>query len=150
MAVMPLSLLEGDLQHCVPYRPQTMVDDMDRKERFAYALREVMRFRGFTQERLAQAVGRSPQTVRRWCSGEYSPSVLEVAGLADVLGVDDRYFTRPPEPQPYPLRDFLTEVTAAAEAEGQGRETHQDQDPPPAAPHSTARGRRPRPRSSGQ
>ncbi len=41
---------------------------------------------GFTQEKLAAAVGVSRQTVAKWESGETSPDLEHAAALADALG----------------------------------------------------------------
>ena len=41
---------------------------------------------GFTQERLAEVVGVSRQTVAKWESGETSPDLEHAAALAEALG----------------------------------------------------------------
>lgn len=147
MAVMALSLIGRDAQSRSPY-PAVMVDDMDKRERFAYALREVLRVRKMSQAELATQLGRSEQTIQRWASAATVPSVLEIGPLADALGIDPIYFIRPPEPQPYPVRDFLREVTGAAEAEGRDRASRQDQGQQPEAHAEAQRKRTRRTRSS--
>jgi len=146
--VMPLSQMGGDLQPWRAYPRRSMVDDVDRRERFAYALREALRIRKMSQGQLAERIGRAEGTVRRWAAGQTLPSVLEIAPLADALGVEYRYFVKPPEPQPYPVREFLREVTASAEEAGQGRSDHSDQAPPPEAPRTKGRRRSRRLRDS--
>ncbi|MBE6466469.1 helix-turn-helix domain-containing protein [Denitrobacterium detoxificans] len=42
--------------------------------------------KGLTQERLAEVVGVSRQTVAKWESGETSPDLEHAAALADALG----------------------------------------------------------------
>lgn len=88
---------------------------------FSYALRAAIQHRGMTYEELGGLVGHPKGTIQRWATGATLPSVWDIAQLADALGVEDSYFVRPPEPTPYPLHDFLREVTQRAEVEGRDR-----------------------------
>jgi len=148
VVVMPLSPMVGDARYCGPYARATVNDDMERRERLAFALRAVMKERGLTQAELAQMLGRSEQTVRRWAGGLTVPSVLEIEPLAEALRVDPIYFVTPPEPQPYPVRDFLRELTAAAEEEGRARDRRQGRGPQNGVRHRAPQGKRRPPRST--
>lgn len=88
--------------------------DVDRKGRFAYALRRARVQRGLTPPQLAQRVGVSRGTVNRWedAQSKDAPSILKLAALSSALGVDPRLFAvLPPEP-PSEVDQFL--VTEAA------------------------------------
>ena len=91
------------------------VPDSDTRERLAFAIRSAM------VGRSAQAIAdcmtpkRSKETVARWARGETVPSALDVAPLADALGVRVEFLVRPPELPSYPLSEYLV-TDAAVEA----------------------------------
>lgn len=83
------------------------MQDVDAKKKLSFALMWAMWQRDVTPPKLAQAIGKSPDAVRRWRDGESAPSVLDVASLARALGVRVDYFTNPPEVPDYPFDDFM-------------------------------------------
>ena len=149
MGVMAVSLVGRDPQHVPPYS-RRMVDDMEARQKWAYALREAMKARDVTQEELADRLHKSVSTIQRWATGVSIPSVLEIPPMAEALGVQPIYFVTPPEPQPYPVRDFLVEVTAEAAAEGRERSNHRGRGPKPPARPRIERRRQPRHRNTGE
>ena len=63
------------------------------KEHIIRSLRERS---GYTQAALAQAIGVSDMTVRRWESGQREPRASEIAKLCEVLGVSEAELLRGP------------------------------------------------------
>ncbi len=64
-------------------------------------LREARRKLGWTQARLAQAIGTSQPAISQWEAGKSSLADATVAAIAEALGVD---LTAPPEDAPSPAR----------------------------------------------
>lgn len=91
-----------------------MADDVERKERLAYAIRAAMARRGLTAPMLAELVGRSSVTVGRWVRGDTAPSALDVGPLANALGVRADYLIDPPAIPEYPLEQYLVETAVQA------------------------------------
>lgn len=78
-----------------------------------------MRRQRLTPPKLARVIGKNAETVRRWRDGETVPNVLEIAPLAEALGVDPIYLVNPPPVPDYPLDEYLVRETIAdAVAEG--------------------------------
>lgn len=101
---------------------------MERKDRLAYAITEAMRRRGLTPPRVAAAMGKNADTIRRWRDGETVPSAIDVAPLAEALGVRVDYLVTPPPIPAYPIEEFLVaETVEDALAEGIDRaQLHRD------------------------
>lgn len=121
-------------------RPVT--NDKDRKRRLAFAVFWAMWQRDVTPPKLAAAIGRDANTVRRWRDGETAPSVLDVGPLARALGVRPDYFTDPPEVPVYPFEDYLLETDvqrAVASGGEEGRRRSQVPRDPDRRPQSPAR-----------
>jgi ribosome-binding protein aMBF1 (putative translation factor) len=98
---------------------------MDRRERLAFAIATAMRRQGLTPPKLAAKLGKSKETVRRWRDGDAVPSMLEVAPLAEALGVNPIYLINPPEVPEYPLDEYLVRETvdhAVEEAAAEDRQ----------------------------
>lgn len=106
--VMPSAHLDARRQWTGPI-VRFMVDDMERKERLAYAIRAAMAHRKLSAPDLAELIGRHPVTVGRWVRGETAPSALDVGPLAMALGVHATMFIDPPAIPEYPLAQFLIE-----------------------------------------
>lgn len=53
----------------------------------AYTIREKRRACGYTQERLAQALGLTPAAVSKWETGQTLPDVTMLCPLAEALGI---------------------------------------------------------------
>ena len=53
----------------------------------AYTIREKRRACGYTQERLAQALGLTPAAVSKWETGQTLPDVTLLCPLAEALGI---------------------------------------------------------------
>lgn len=96
------------------YLRHSMADDVERKERLAYAIRAAMARRGLTAPMLAELVGRSSVTVGRWVRGDTAPSALDVGPLANALGVRADYLIDPPAIPEYPLEQYLVETAVQA------------------------------------
>jgi transcriptional regulator with XRE-family HTH domain len=88
---------------------RTVLGDLERKQRLAFAIQMAMARRGLTPPKLARILDKHADTVRRWRDGETAPSVLEVFPLAEALGVDPSYLINPPAVPEYPLDDYLVE-----------------------------------------
>lgn len=86
------------------------MDDLDRKKRLSFAIFWAMRERDVTPPKLAKAIGRSADTVRRWLDEDGAPNALDLAPLADALGVRVDYFTHPPRVPDYPFSEYATEA----------------------------------------
>jgi transcriptional regulator with XRE-family HTH domain len=75
---------------------------------FAEKLREARENSGFSQERVAKAIGVSPELLARWESGERVPSALYLDQLARLYGVDsESLFGDGPLVYSSRLRDLL-------------------------------------------
>jgi transcriptional regulator with XRE-family HTH domain len=102
-----------------PVRQQStlrvVLTDTEREERLAYAIAEAMRRRRLTPPKVAQMIGKSADTVRRWANGRNGPSALDIDPLAAALGVDPMYLIRPPEIPAYPLDAFLVDEVSSPE-----------------------------------
>jgi len=85
------------------------VDMAQERERLGYAISAAMQQRGFTEAGLARVLGRSPNTISRWATGETVMSALDVKPLAIALGVVYDLFVDPPEVPTYPIKDYLVE-----------------------------------------
>ena len=48
---------------------------------------EAREARGWSQERLAQAIGTTQQTVQRWESGQVDPQVSKIEAISKALGI---------------------------------------------------------------
>ena len=70
------------------------------KERIIRSLRERS---GYTQATLAQAIGVSDMTVRRWESGQREPRASEITKLCEVLGVSEAELLRGPAEEKWVL-----------------------------------------------
>lgn len=90
-----------------------VLSDVERRERLAFAISEAMRRNGQTPPKVAKLVGKSAETVRRWRDGETTPDILDVAPLAEALGVRVDYLVTPPPVPDYPIEEYL--VRGAAE-----------------------------------
>lgn len=112
--VMNLSRLDTETR-LSPSTVRDMVDDVARKDRFAYALVQAMEARQLSADDLARSIGRERRTIQRWRSGDSVPSVLELGPLARALGVDPNLFIEPPPIPEYPIHGYLL---PQAEAEG--------------------------------
>ena len=71
------------------------------KEHIIRSLRERS---GYTQAALAQAIGVSDMTVRRWESGQREPRASEIAKLCEVLGVSEAELLRGPAEEKIEVR----------------------------------------------
>lgn len=94
------------------------VTDVMRKERLSYAIREGMRRKGLSAPELANLIGRAPVTVGRWVRGETTPSILDVAPLAEALGVRADFLIDPPAIPEYPIEKYLLEAVQEGVQEG--------------------------------
>lgn len=91
----------------LPTLTPVMKDD-DRKQQLSFAIFWAMRERGVTPPKLGKAIGKSPDTIRRWMDGEGAPNALDLAPLAAALGLRVDYFTHPPDVPAYPFADYET------------------------------------------
>lgn len=84
-----------------------MVDEVERKERLAFAIEAAMAAQGMEDDDLAERIGKSPTTVGRWRRGDTVPSALEILPLATALGVEPRFLLDPPPKPTYPIEEYL-------------------------------------------
>lgn len=99
-----------------------VLPDSERRQRLAFAIRAAMGKR--TAQDVAEAIQpkRSKETIGRWARGDTVPSALDIAPLAEVLGVRPELLIDPPALPTYPLSEYLVEQTVeAAMAEGKRR-----------------------------
>lgn len=102
-----------------------LMNDADRKARLSFAIFWAMRERHVKPPALAKAIGRSDDTIRRWLDDDGStPSALDLAPLAEALGVRVDYFTNPPDLPAYPFADYVSAdpPTLIAQARESGAE----------------------------
>ena len=74
-----------------------LVPDLAYRERAAVALRAAMLYRDMTTDDVADAIGMSPETVRRWLRTDRGISAEEASRLTEVLNAPSDLFIRPPE-----------------------------------------------------
>jgi len=110
------------------------MDDAERRERLAAAIRAAMA--GRTAQGVAEAMEprRSKETVARWARGETVPSALDVGPLAEALGVSAELFVSPPEVPRYPIERYLLDAAASGAEEGRRRATTRPGGPVPSTP----------------
>lgn len=89
-----------------------MVDEVERKERLAFAIEAAMAAQGMEDAELAQLVGKSETTIGRWRRGDTVPNALEILPLATALGVQPRFLMDPPPKPTYPIEEYLVGRTA--------------------------------------
>ena len=65
-------------------------------ERLGAVLRTALLYRELTMEELAHAAGFSTESIRRWVRGDTNISAVDLAHLADVLGVPAEVLLDPP------------------------------------------------------
>ena len=78
-----------------------MIDDQERKARFAYALSTARKRRGLTPPQLAAQLGKQRATINAWENPAKTavPSILDLGPLCEALGVDANLFSvLPPIP----------------------------------------------------
>lgn len=73
------------------------VPESDYTHRVAVALQAAAYYRGMTTAQLAETVGVSVVTVRRWMRGERDMSISDASHLATVLDAPSDLLLRPPE-----------------------------------------------------
>jgi len=71
-------------------------DDAELKQRLAHAIKAAREEAGLTRPQLAKGVGVSRNAVLAWEKGASVPSMLNLGGLADTLGVSADLFAHPP------------------------------------------------------
>jgi transcriptional regulator with XRE-family HTH domain len=121
--------------------------DADLKDRLSFAIFWAMWKRNVSPPRLAKAIDKSPDTIRRWRDGETAPSVLDVAPLARALGVRPEYFSDPPEVPDYPFDSYKVRAAEFVVMEEVDRYFRPFEEMPPPRPKGGARSRRSRPRT---
>jgi transcriptional regulator with XRE-family HTH domain len=87
-----------------------MVGELERRQRFGYALQRALRARSLSERQLAKRMGIDPRKVARWRAGGGLPDYYETLTLAEQLGVDEDLFRNPPPVPPdpaYPIEDYL-------------------------------------------
>ncbi len=89
-----------------------ILSEQERRERFAYRLRDMRTRRGLTPPQLAEALGVSRGTVNNWESGKRVPSLTLVQPLSEVLQVKPSLFADLPEIPPSGAESYL--VTAGS------------------------------------
>lgn len=72
------------------------VPETDYTHRVAVALKAAAYYRGMTTTELAEAVGVSVVTARRWMRGERDMSISDASHLADALNAPSDLLLRPP------------------------------------------------------
>lgn len=90
-----------------------MVDEVERKERLAFAIDAAMAAHGLEDADLAARVGKSETTIGRWRRGDTVPNALEIMPLADALGVKPELLLDPPPKPTYPILEYLVGATVA-------------------------------------
>ena len=85
------------------------VDMAEERERLGYAISAAMTERGISGPKLATQLGKSPNTIHRWTTGETVMSALDVKPVAIALGVTYDLFIDPPKVPVYPIKDYLVE-----------------------------------------
>jgi len=70
--------------------------DAELKLRLAHAIKAAREEAGLTRPQLAKGVGVSRNAVLAWEKGTSVPSMLNLGGLADTLGVSADLFAHPP------------------------------------------------------
>lgn len=91
-----------------------MVDEVERKERLAFAIEAAMAAREMEDDDLARLINKSATTVGRWRRGDTIPNALEIGPLADALRVDPSLLLDPPPKPTYPILDYLVGKAVAA------------------------------------
>lgn len=86
------------------------MNDDERKKKLSFAIFWAMRERDVSPPKLAKAIGKSPDTVRRWLDGVGAPNALDLGPLAKALGLRVDYFTNPPDVPAYPFADYVTDA----------------------------------------
>ena len=92
-----------------------MVDEVERKERLAFAIDAAMAAQGLEDGDLAKRIGKSATTVGRWRRGDTVPNALEILPLANALSVTLQFLLEPPPKPTYPIAEYLV---GAAVVEG--------------------------------
>lgn len=62
-------------------------------------IKEAREARGWTQERLAQTVGTTQQTIQRWESGEVDPKSGKVMSISAALGITVSFIMGTDQPE---------------------------------------------------
>lgn len=112
------------------------------------SLKEIRTARGISQERLAELVGVSRQTISKWENGSVQPSADNLVLLSEVFHLPVEAFLKddwiPPEQQAVETVSILPEVPPEPDAEPAAVPEEQPQEPDaePAAPPAESPPRR--------
>jgi transcriptional regulator with XRE-family HTH domain len=87
-----------------------MADIYDQIGKKIRELRSTVRGKGISQEELAQALRTTANTVSRWETATYKPSIADLEALARFFGVPITVFF--PEASPRPRANALISATA--------------------------------------
>jgi transcriptional regulator with XRE-family HTH domain len=113
-----------------PMRDRTMapvLPDKERRDRLAFAIRAAMGGRSAQDVASVIQPKRSKETIGRWARGETVPSALDIAPLAQALGVRIELLIDPPPIPTYPLSEYLVEQAVQAAVERGRRRAHRPQ-----------------------
>ena len=86
---------------------KVFLSEPERRQRFAYWLRETRTRQGLTPPQLAKALHVSRGTVNAWESGEQVPSLIWLGTLTEVLQVKASLFSDLPEIPPSGAESYL-------------------------------------------
>jgi transcriptional regulator with XRE-family HTH domain len=100
-----------------------MVTELERMQRFAFALQQAMTERKMSARQIALALKVDARHVRNWLRGQSLPDLYQADELVDVLQVRPELFRDPPPVPPYPINDYLLGAaeTAVGNAVAKGR-----------------------------
>lgn len=106
-------------------RMAPVLPDKERRDRLAFAIRAAMGKR--TAQDIANVIEpkRSKETIGRWARGNTVPSALDIAPLAQALGVKVDLLIDPPAIPTYPLSEYLVEQAVQAGVERGKRRARQ-------------------------
>jgi transcriptional regulator with XRE-family HTH domain len=99
----------------------SMVGDQERRDRFSYALRKVLMARKMSERQLANRLEIDPRKIAAWRSGKSLPDLYQTQDLVRVLRVKEELFRNPlpvPEPEVYPIEDYLLDAVERGGAAG--------------------------------
>jgi len=91
---------------------KVFLGEPERRQRFAYWLRETRSLQGLTPPQLAEALGVSRGTVNAWEAGEQVPSMIWLGPLTEVLQVKATLFSDLPEIPPSGAESYLIHAGA--------------------------------------
>jgi len=107
-----------------------MVGELERRNRFGYALQQALTARGMSERQLAQQVGVDPRRVARWRRGKGLPDLYETQALINALRVSEELFRNPPEvpkPPAYPIARYLLDAAGQGAQQGLSDEPLDDE-----------------------